>query len=194
MRMRLLAILALLTFAVPTAGAQQGERRSGLWLGVGGGAAWGEATCSVCSGQQSGPALHVTLGGTMSPALLPAVEVTGWVKQGSQVDRSFYVVTALATVYPSAELGLYLKAGLGGYTYAQEDAASELTSQGAAVQLGAGYDIPVAAAFPLSPFVAWATSGSGNPKRLDKASGLKLPLISDMKVQFFQVGLGVTIH
>ncbi len=189
-----LATLALLTAVAAAATAQQSDRRKGLWLGLGLGQAWGESTCSICLGQESGPALDAGLGGTMSQRLLAGVEATGWVRRTSQADRSFLLVTAVGTFYPAPGQGLHLKAGIGGYWYVEQDALYELTTQGLAVQLGAGYDIPITPGLSLSPFATWATSGFGNPTRLDKASGFKLPLLSDMTVRFFHFGLGVTIH
>jgi len=46
----------------------------------------------------------------------------------------------------------------------------------------------------LSPFLAWVRSGFGNPTRRDKASGFTLPLLSDMTVRSYQLGVVITLH
>jgi len=130
----------------------------------------------------------------MSPRLLAGVEATGWVKGSGQTDRSLVMITALGTFYPAPTPGLHLRSGVGGYWYVEEDAVAEVSTQGLAFHVGAGYDIPLSASLSLEPFALWATSGFSNPTRVDKATRFKLPLLSDMKVTFVQVGLAVTLH
>lgn len=189
-----LTTVALFSLVASAATAQQSDRRRGLWGGAGLGYAWSEATCSICLTQASGPAAQVRLGGTMSLRLLAGVEANAWLKGSGQTDRSLLMVTAVGTFYPAPAQGLHLRAGLGGYWYVEEDAVAEVSTQGLAFQLGAGYDAPVGASLSLSPFATWATSGFSNPTRFDKATRFKLPLLSDMTVKFLQVGLAVTIH
>lgn len=174
--------------------AQPSDRRQGLWGGVAVAQAWSKATCSVCLAQESGPAARASLGGTMSSRLLAGVEATAWLKGNSQTERSLFMATAVGTYYPMPAQGLHLKAGVGGYWYVEEDAAAEVSTQGLAFQVGAGYDLPISPSLSLSPFATWTSSGFSNPTRLDKVTRFRLPLVSDMKVRFFEIGLGVTIH
>jgi len=193
-RWRLVTLLVLAAVASPAA-AQQADDRKGLWLGLGAGGLWARSTCSICAADQaSGLGGRVRLGGTISPKVLASVEGTGWRKRGGQVERKLLMVAALGSYYPLPDYGAHLKGGIGQYWYVEEDATTELTTQGLALELGAGYDIRIASGVSVSPFVAWVRSGFGNPTRRDKASGFTLPLLSDMTVKFYQVGLGITLH
>ena len=175
--------------------AQLANSRRGVWLGLGAGTAGGKATCSVCDATRGmGPAGQIRLGGTVSRSVLASVEATGWRKKGVPVDRSLAMISAVGTLYPVRELGLHLKAGLGGYSYVEEDAVTKLTSQGLALQVGVGYDVAITPRVGLAPFATLITSGSGNPARLDKASGFKQPLFSDLSLVLFQVGLALTLY
>lgn len=190
----ILVSCAVLAAAPSAADAQRPNHRRGLWVGLGAGAGSAKATCSVCLDRETGVAAQARVGGTISRSVLAGAEGSGWLKSGAQVDRAFLMLAAVGTFYPSREHGLHLKAGLGQYWYVEEDRQTELSSQGLAVQLGAGYDIRVTPGVSLSPFATLIRSGFGNPTRLDKASGFKQPLFSDMTVQFFQLGLAATLH
>lgn len=188
-----MSILCFLAAVVGPVEAQDSDRRRGLWLGLGLGQAWADATCSICFAQETGLAAHARAGGTISPRLLVGVEGTGWLKSG-QTDRSFLMAAALGTLYPVPDLGFHLKGGVGQYWYVEEDSAIELSTQGLAVELGAGFDIRITPGLSLAPFATMVRSGFGNPTRRDKASGFKQPLFSDLTLKFYQFGLAVTLH
>ena len=195
MRRSFLTTLVLSATAASSAGAQQGDDRHGLWLSVGAGGVWVQSACSICAGDQAtGLGGQLRVGGTLSPRFLAGLEGTGWVKRGGQVERSMLMVAALGTYYPLPQYGLHLKGGIGQYWYVEEDVATELTTQGLAVELGAGYDLRITRGVSLSPFLAWVRSGFGNPTRRDKASGFTLPLLSDMTVRSYQLGVVITLH
>jgi hypothetical protein len=189
----LLAGMCLL--ATTSAAAQQSAYRKGFWLAFGAGPGYGKGTCGVCvTTRETGPAGQVRVGGTISEHLSASVEGTGWRGDGAVTLRQLAMVSAVGTWYPLPRLGLHGKAGLGGYWYQEEDAVTQLTSQGMALQVGVGYDIPLTPAVAVTPFATLVRSGFGNPSRLDKASGFKQPLFSDLTVSFYQVGLGITLY
>lgn len=189
-----LVAIALLAAVVTAAEAQLADERRGLWVGAGAGFGSAEGTCSICLGREAGPAGLVRVGGTLSGAILAGLEGTGWRRSEGSLDRSFIMVAAVGAYYPIRNLGLHVKGGLGQYWYFEEDAATELSTQGLALEVGVGFDVRIAAGVSLSPFGSLMTSGFGNPTRLDKASGIRLPLLSDMTVEFFSFGLAVTLH
>lgn len=193
--MRVVVVCSVILATVPAAGeAQRRDVRSGLWLGLGAGYGSTKATCSICGDGQTGLAGQARAGGTLSRSVLVGVEASAWRQRTAPQERRLFMVAAVATYYPARRLGLHGKAGLGQYFYAEEDATTELTTQGLAIQFGAGFDVPVTRGFSITPFVSLIESGFGNPTREDKASGFRTPLLSDMTVRFLQVGLAATLH
>jgi hypothetical protein len=190
----LLVGLSLLATATSAAAQQSGYRR-GFWLGLGGGPGYGRGVCGVClTTQDAGLAGEIRVGGTISKHLLAGVEGTGWRHNGATTERWLAMASAVATWFPLPDLGLHAKAGVGGYWYEEEDAVTRLASQGMALQLGIGYDIPLTRVVGLTPFASVVKSGFGNPSRLDKATGFKQPLFSDLTVKFVHLGLAITLH
>lgn len=186
--------LVLSTGAAAVADAQHPHQRGGLWGGVGLGIGSAKATCSVCAGRAVGATAHVRAGGTISQTLLVGLQGTGWLEHQAATERSFLMLSAVGTFYLWPARGLYLATGIGGYRYVEADTASELSTQGLALHLGAGFELRITRGVSFSPFAALVLSGSGNPTRLDKSNGLRLPLLSDMTVRFFQLGVAGTLH
>lgn len=194
-RSTLVIMVGLLSGLAPAAEGQHARERRGVWVGLGFGAGSAEATCSVCDPpRRSGPVAHARLGGTVSGHTLLGVEGTGWLTNGGAIDRALMMVTGIAVVYPWRGRGLHLQGGLGYYQYVEASDSIELSTQGLAVQVGAGFDVPLASGFSLSPFAALVASGFGNPTRRVKATGQMLPLLSDMTISFLRVGLAATLH
>jgi hypothetical protein len=189
-----LVTLVVSAAAAAVADAQQAHDRSGLWAGVGLGVGSARASCSVCAGRATGPAAHARLGGTISRKLLVGVQGIGWFDVAGASDRTLLMLAAVGTLYPWPDKGLYLEAGIGGYRYVEADTANELSTQGLALHVGAGFDVRITRGVSLSPFAILVSSGSGNPTRLDKSSGTLLPLLSDMTVRYFQLGVAATFH
>jgi hypothetical protein len=186
--------MALLVAVAAVAEAQRAHDRTGLWMGLGLGAGFARATCSVCGGRETGPAMQVRVGGTISQSILAGVEGTGWLQSGAAGDRSLLMLIALGILYPSSNHGFHLEAGIGGYRYVEADTANELSTEGLALHLGARYDLRITRRVSLSPFATVMASSFGNPTRLDKSSGTRLPLLSDMTVRYIQLGVSATIH
>lgn len=189
-----LVSIALLAAGAAVADAQLLHGRRGLWVGLGLGMGSARADCSICTGRATGPAAHAGAGGTISQRILVGVRGTGWFENGAENDRSLVMLAALGTLYPWPDRGFHLEAGIGGYWYVEEDSANELSTQGLALQVGAGFDLPITRGVSLSPFATLIASGFGNPTRLDKSTGARLPLLSDMTLQSFQVGIAATLH
>lgn len=185
---------ALFAAATSVAHGQRPHDRRGLWVGLGVGVGSARASCSVCADQAAGPAAHAKAGGTVSRKVLAGVQGTGWFESGGTSERSLVMLAALGTLYPWPDRGFHFEAGISGYWYVEEDSANELSTQGLALQLGAGYDLRITRDVSLSPFATLMASGFGNPTRLDKSSGARLPLLSDMTVRYFQLGVAATLH
>lgn len=189
----MLVMMMLVSAGTTRADAQRADR-SGLWGGLGLGLGSARSTCSVCAGRATGPAAQVRVGGTISPTVLVGVQASGWFKNAEADDRSNLMLTALVTLYPWRDKGLYLEGGIGAYRYIEADTTEELMTQGLALHIGVGFDVHIGRGLSLSPFAAVVASGSGNPTLHDKASGSRLPLLSDMSVRFSQFGVAATLH
>lgn len=189
-----LVSIALLAAAAAVSHAQRLHDRRGLWVGLGLGVGSARATCSVCGTRETGAAMHARLGGTISQKFLVGVEGNGWLQNGATSDRSLLILAALGILYPSSNYRLHLEAGIGGYRYVEADTATELSTQGLALQVGAGFDLRITRGLSLAPSVTLIASGFGNPTRRDKATGARLPLLSDMTVQYIQLGVVATLH
>ncbi len=100
----------------------------------------------------------------------------------------------MGTLYPWRAYGFHLKAGVGLYWYLEETAEAEVSTNGLALQASVGFDIKATGAVSLSPFASLVASGFGNPTRMDKASGQRLPLLSEMTVRFLQLGVAAVVH
>ncbi|MGH7530346.1 MAG: hypothetical protein ACREMN_08200 [Gemmatimonadales bacterium] len=186
--------LVLSAGATAVASAQRLEERTGLWAGIGLGFGSVRGTCSVCAGRAAGPTALVRFGGTLSRHLRVGVQGTGWLRPQAARERSLLMLSAVGTFYPWPAGGLYLAGGIGGYRYVEEDTESRLSTQGLALQVGAGFDVRITRAVSVAPFATLVVSGSGNPTRLDKSNGFELPLLSDMTVQYVQLGIAATLH
>jgi hypothetical protein len=147
------------------------QTREGLWIGGGLGVGqlsvstpafehWtGETMPSNALGSGFGVAGSFRIGGTLSPHLLVGLENNGWIGEtsGAEVtpERSAelmgIVSTATAYYYPSAQSGLFLKAGLGvlylsGEAFGESlagDGQDDVRAYAPSMLVGVGYDFRI---------------------------------------------------
>jgi hypothetical protein len=175
-----LGMLALLAGALPAV-AQGGraQTRQGFWfgLGLGYGSLCGE-DCDDRAGAVSG---YFKLGGTLSQKVLLGFESNAWIKSEDDVTVSQVNGSGVVYFYPSATGGFHLKAGLGFVraTVAVNVSGVTVSSSetGVGGLLGLGYDVRVGRNASLVPFFN-VLGGKYN----------------DGSTNFFQIGLGVTVH
>lgn len=182
----LLAMVPSLVFAQARANTRQG-----LWVGVGLGLGSSGADCSDCTDERtSGGSGYFRIGGTLSPSFLVGVESNGWVHSESGVSESIGVGSVVAYWYPSRRGAFYLKIGFGALAYRADDGMDELTSTGAAAQLGLGYEVRLAKNMSVAAFLnSIATSNSTL-----KFNGTAIPGGGDINVNLVQAGIGLTWH
>ena len=175
-----LGMLALLGGAVPARAQDGPQSRAGFWfgLGLGYGSLCGDE-CDMRSGAGSG---HFKLGATVSRRVLVGFESNVWVKDEGGATLSQINGSGVMYFYPYRNAGFHLKAGVG---FARATVAFittaggtiSSTETGVGALLGVGYDVRVARNVSVVPFFNYLrgkyNSGSTN---------------------FFQMGLGVTVH
>jgi hypothetical protein len=141
--------------------------RHGFWLE--GTFGWGEESYKFANDPYNEglgkPTFGIHLGGTVNPHLRLGFEWTIWVNNYQDVDISnnpFDVTETLnsfmatARVFPSRNLGLFLKGGAGlGLTYASVDYGNSTSESGFATNLGAGWEIKLGHNVFLTPGVDW---------------------------------------
>ena len=174
------ATAALLAFTAPPAAAQ------GFWAGVGVGTGSQRVSCEICRGDGNGGwAVRATAGSTLSPHLRLGGELHGWTDKTDEVRFTFYSVTPALYWYPALRRPYFLMAGLGyaGYNASAGDETISTSSLG--VTLGAGYEVPLAGRYALTPFASYTGTLLANLKS-DRT------IITGARVSLLQVGVGIT--
>jgi hypothetical protein len=134
----------------------QGDRYVGYWgnLGLGGGVRIASSNGSTET--TGGGAGLVRMGGKINDYVLLGAEVSGW---GWEEDGVFVVRgnwTATGVFFPSADLGLLLKVGVGGATARAVETQTvgtgrSITKLGFGATAGVAYDIPFGPTISLTP-------------------------------------------
>jgi hypothetical protein len=156
--MRVMMVVAVGLLGVATAVEAQGERYSGYWgnLGLGGGLRI--ASASGTTETTGGGAGLIRMGGKLSNHVLLGGELGGW---GWEDDGIFVVRgnwTLTGVFFPSADLGLLLKGGVGGATARAVETETmgtgrSITALGFGASVGIGYDIAFGPSVSLTPGV-----------------------------------------
>lgn len=164
--------------------------RQGLWIGAGLGGGSAGLDCDYCSTERvTGLSGYARLGGTLSRHILVGVETNGWLHSEGGVDASLGFASVVALWYPSKTGALYLKVGLGGMRYREDDGVDELTATAPSASLGIGYELRVSRNVSLVPY---ANSLASSAVRVH-LNGVALGT-ADISINLFQFGLGVTFH
>ena len=141
--------------------------RHGFWIE--GGLGWGEEQYKFGNDPYNEglgkPTFGLRLGGTVNSHVRMGAEWNIWVNgyqdvggDGYPVDvnETLNAVMAIARIYPSTKLGLFLKGGAGlGITYASVDYGNSTSESGFATTLGAGWEVQLGRQLFLTPAVDW---------------------------------------
>ena len=173
--------IALLSLGalVHRADAQNPQTRQGFFINGGIGA--GSFGAEGGDGRETGPAAQITLGGTLTPQVLLAGEISGWTKDEGGARLSHTNVTAVVQFYPIVDSGLFLRGGVGGSTLTVSASSGGFSfsadDNGLGLTAGLGYDIRVGSNFSITPYglFVWGNFEGGSANH-------------------FQGGLGVTWH
>ena len=188
---RLLQVAALVLALVPSVlFAQKSHTRERLAISAGLGTGTIGASCDFCgdTDRESGTTGYLRIGGYAGPKLLIGGEANGFKNTVDGIDQTSAYYMAVAQWYPNAATGWFLKGGLGLATYRISDEPDEITSNALGMTLGMGYDIRLASAISLTPYLDYLVSTKGELKLNDISSGLNL------STNVFHLGLGLTWH
>lgn len=163
---------AMLLAGASELSAQQTTRYKGFWIGFGFGGGW-SGTAAPGDDALGGGAFYLRMGGTVSPHFLFGGEIQSWFRSSDGGDFSRVNTNATALVYPSTDLGLFLKGGFGVASY--QDRGRHRTGVG--TTFGAGYDVRL-----------------GNNLYLTPNADLMLHFLDDFTESTFVVSLGLTWH
>ncbi|UCF20726.1 MAG: hypothetical protein JSU87_04770 [Gemmatimonadota bacterium] len=191
--MKPLAFAFLCTSLIASASGSafaQGSSRQGLWWGVGFSYGWAHVACDICrSGRGGGMSVTGDIGGTVSPSLLMAGELNGWLTGAGEVDEYMGTVGAVAYWYPRGGGPFYLKGGMSYVAYRNDDGENALTSSGFGPQVGAGYQVFVTSRMAIQPYfnlIVTLPLGNLTFNGDRQAEGISLGLL--------QLGLSATWH
>jgi hypothetical protein len=194
--MRLIAVSVVCVLASAPLEAQglvevHRNAREGFWGGFGVGAGSTGADCTVCSSDRlRGFSGYVRLGGTVSSHVLLGGEANGWVRSRNGTDETMGFAMFIASLYPSAEGPFFLKLGIGGMTFTEDNGLFRITAKAPAGSIGVGYDIRLGRMFSVTPFFdALASSPAAFT-----VVGTSTPSGEDLKLNLLQLGLGFTWH
>jgi hypothetical protein len=158
----LLAGAALLT--VTSAVAQEPMPRQGFWFSLGGGVGSHGVSCETCIGgaEETGFTTSFRVGGTLSPQVTLAADLSAWVKPLDDPGRGEYAFMGAlmgeAQLYFKPESGLFVLAG-GGYVVDVVDDDLVLDTPG--IVLGGGYDIRTGRSFSITPYMKYFRTVDG---------------------------------
>jgi hypothetical protein len=180
--MTLASILVTAALSIP-AQAQEGrpQTRQGFWFGAGLG--YGSICGEECDERTGGGSGYLKLGGTVSRKVLIGFESNGWAKEDGSITISQVNGSGVVYFYPSATGGFHLKAGIGfvratiAFDVPGSNQVISSTETGGGGLLGLGYDARIGRNVSLVPFF--------------NILGGKY---HDGKTNFFQLGLGITVH
>ena len=187
--MRLLLVIAAIMASTTILSAQHPNTRQGFYIGFGVGAGSVGAECNSCDDddRSSGLSGYFRMGGTVSQHIQLGGDLIGWQNEEDGVEHALGVAAFAANIYPSAKGAFFLKVGLGGMTYAEEEGDDEITARAPGVLFGLGYEFRVARNFALSPyFNAFASA----PVRF-AITGVDVPSGQEIKLNLVQFGLGL---
>lgn len=195
---RTVMTIALLAAVTGTAHAQKAlqesggrHARQGFWIGFGLGAGSAGFDCATCpTDRENAGSGYLRLGGTLSPSFLLGVEMNGWSRSESGTDQAMAMASLMAHWYPSRRGALYIKFGIGGLAYMEDDGTDEYSAAGPAAVVGVGYEIRVTRNMSLTPFLNSMASGNTELRVNDQVVATN----ADFKLNLVQVGLGLTWH
>ncbi len=105
-------------------------------------------------------AVIVAAGGSASDRVKFGVEGNGWFATSSDTTMQYLAASVVASVFLFERLPLNLQGGIGLGRYAEDGGGDLLTSSGFHIQVGAGYDVPLSAAFSIRPYIRYVFSNN----------------------------------
>ena len=197
----LLLVLGLASMPISGGSAQvtiAAPRHRGFSIGGGLGYAGTKLSCALCGEEGSrigGVSGYLRVGYSVTPAFLLGAEVDAWggsaAPEAGDADsttagRFMGSAMAMGYWYPSARMGLYLKAGVGAVYYRVDGDFLTVRTFGGTV--GAGFEVPVKDNVSVVPFLNYLDSAEG---------GLKLngeDINYNGSISMWQLGIGVTVN
>lgn len=135
--------------------------RQGIWGGAGfaiGSLGFGGDAGSRQVGRETGLAINGRAGYALTPRFSLGLDATLWAKESDGATAAAWLVSGMATFYPSASGDFWLEGGLGAVVLDESDIGNRGT--GLALSAGVGYDIRIGESWGVAPF-ARATFSSG---------------------------------
>lgn len=131
------------------------------------------------------------MGGHVRPRLLIGAEANLWKKTrdstpDAPVDETLWAFSAVSHWYPSARRPFYWKVGAGGVSYRLEDDTDVITATALGVQLGVGYEFPLASRWSFSPFASAFIASWGGGVKFNGAE-----MDQDLSATLVQVGFAL---
>ena len=184
----------VLTVSITTNARGQGAR-SGVWMNAG--VAYGSTSveCEPCTlDREALTGFHLRFGVSRTHRVTWGGEVHFLSTDQDSTYVSVLSVLGIVQFYPIDAAGLYFSAGAGLYKSRFEYLTAppglrDFNNRATGVQVGAGYEIPLASGLSLTPFTSFIKDFGGgtteyNGNRIDEA----------INPNFFQFGVGLTWH
>jgi hypothetical protein len=154
-----------------------GNKRAGLWGGVGLGAGLLGCLEAGCSHEDWGLSGNARIGGTVSPSVRLGVGTNGYYKEEDGVTLQGGTVMFQTILYPN-EGDFFLVLGAGFAAFEAEVFGFSDTETGAGFLGGIGLDLSLnrSGSLALTPFANWVVTTVGRT------------------IDFFQFGLGLTFN
>jgi len=190
MRARTLAAMFAATLIAQPARAQspRSSGGEGVTLMGGAGVGWTRAACGFCRrSRDAGPVIYLQLTTPLKTNLALGAEGNVWVRD-AEVFSLVGSLSAIAQLNPRPGSPLYLKAGLGYTTYRAFDDEADLVSNAPAMQLGAGYRVPITPELALNTFANVLVS------RFGKLRTEETVVVDNFGITSIQLGVGLTRH
>jgi len=180
---------AVVSLSVASTASAQNER-SGFWFVAGLGGASGNINLEgFIDSKTLGPSGFVAGGGTISRAVLLGIEATGWRTSAADTTQQFAALLAVAIVYPSKTLPIYIKAGAGlasfQYDRLEQGVAIRYKGDALGTELGLGVDFRLTGKLRIGAFGQWLNSTAETTRN-------QLPLMTaNTKIDVFQFGVSL---
>jgi len=163
------------------------SNRSGFWIdiGLGGGSLGFSVSDGVEIDSETGFSGNLSLGGTLSPKVQLGGGTMGWTKSDAGTGGA---LLAIVNWFPSATGDVYLRGGLGFFTYSETDLGFEFSVSSAAMMVGVGYDFMVSSNIGITPYFNFLYAAKSEIKIDGTGSGI------DASSTLAQLGVALSIN
>jgi hypothetical protein len=166
--------------------------REGFYVSAGLGYGSARIDCSGCStDREQGLNGYFRIGGTLSPRLRLGVESDGWTKTVNGVKEQIGFLTADLYVYPDVAKNFWIRGGFGLAVAKESDDQGELTTTGAGLAGGIGFDWNVRGGnFVIVPYATYLRQLNGKFKLTGPFSEGVSTVASHVNLLEAGIGLG----